>query len=88
MVERPIYWVGSGHSMIPVAALTYAGAELPLEPGELRPHHLLIVKASWHRVQAVQRCYRWAWREMGLLEGSPFAGMKKPRLSKLAGASD
>jgi N-methylhydantoinase A len=35
MVERPIYSVGSGPSMAPVAALTYAGAELPEEAGEL-----------------------------------------------------
>jgi N-methylhydantoinase A len=35
MVERPIYSVGSGPSMAPVAAVTYAAAELPEEAGEL-----------------------------------------------------
>ncbi len=35
MVARPIYSVGSGPSMAPVAALTYAGQELPDEASEL-----------------------------------------------------
>ena len=35
MVERPIYSVGSGPSMAPVAAVTYAVEELPEEAGEL-----------------------------------------------------
>jgi N-methylhydantoinase A len=35
MVARPIYSVGSGPSMAPVAARTYAGEELPEEAGEL-----------------------------------------------------
>jgi len=35
VVERPIYSVGSGPSMAPVAALTYAREELPAESGEL-----------------------------------------------------
>ena len=35
VVERPIYSVGSGPSMAPVAALTYARAELATRPDEL-----------------------------------------------------
>jgi N-methylhydantoinase A len=35
VVERPIYSVGSGPSMAPVAALTYGREELPDEAGEL-----------------------------------------------------
>jgi N-methylhydantoinase A len=35
VVQRPIYSVGSGPSMAPVAALTYAREELPGESGEL-----------------------------------------------------
>ena len=35
LVERPIYSVGSGPSMAPVAAVTYAAEEFPDESGEL-----------------------------------------------------
>lgn len=50
-----------------------------LAAGELAPRHLLELKTSWHRLQAVQRCFRWAVEEMKLLPSNPFDKMRRPR---------
>ena len=42
VVERPIYSVGSGPSMAPVAALAYVGAEAGAKEGEAAPADLIV----------------------------------------------
>ena len=46
--------------------------------GELRAHHLVDWGTTWHRIQAVQRCFNWLV-EVEYLARSPFNRVKRPR---------
>lgn len=50
--------------------------ELPCS--ELRAYHLVDWGSTWHRIQAVQRCFNWLV-EVEYLEKSPFNRVKRPR---------
>jgi len=49
--------------------------------GKLRAYHLVTWGTTWHRVQAVQRCWNWLL-EVEYIKRSPFAKIKLPKLGK------
>lgn len=51
-----------------------------LRAAELRPHHCLEFKLTWHLVLTVQRLYRWAVDEQELLPVNPMLKLRRPRL--------
>lgn len=51
-----------------------------LQAMELQPWHLLELRETWHLVLAVQRLYRWAVDEKGILAVNPMLKLKRPRL--------
>lgn len=51
-----------------------------LDAQDLRPHHCLVFKPTWHLVLCLQRLYRWAVEEQELLPTNPIARLKRPRL--------
>lgn len=49
---------------------------------ELKPHHLMSWGHTWHRIQAVQRCFSWAADEAELVARNPFTRIKRPPLGQ------
>lgn len=54
----------------------------PLPLPDVQTHHLTSTGGlTWHRIQAVQRLFRWA-RKQGFIRESPFADVEKPALGR------
>lgn len=51
----------------------------PLKADKVRPYLMLDFPASWHGIHAVQRLYKWAHEEQGILAENPMAKLKRPR---------
>lgn len=47
---------------------------------ELRPHHLMTWGLTWHKLQAVQRCFAWACSSAELIARNPFTNVRRPPL--------
>lgn len=45
---------------------------------ELRPHHLMSWGLTWHKLQAVQRCFSWACSAAELIPKNPFSSIRRP----------
>jgi integrase len=58
-----------------------ARAHGELDADQLRPHHLLPWRATWHLIVAVQRLYRWA-AEQELATAAAIVKMRRPRPGK------
>lgn len=52
------------------------------ETSELIPHDLIVFGTNWHKMQAIQRLFRWAKREAGLIKKDPFKNLKRPSIKK------
>lgn len=50
------------------------------EAGDMRPHHCLVFKPTWHLILAIQRLFRWAVEEQDLLATNPMQKLRRPRL--------
>lgn len=53
-----------------------------LPAADLRKHHLIEWATTWHEFVSIQRLFNWAWRDAELLERTPFATIKRPRLGR------
>ncbi len=46
---------------------------------DLLPHDLMTFGTNWHKMQAIQRLFRWGKKEAGIIKKDPFRKLRRPK---------